>query len=607
MNASSDPLSLSVYPTLGTFLSDQRDVLLLGVGFVLFFVVVRLSKMKDQDGQKLPPSFPAKAFFVLTHALLYIAIVLALFYSPKLLSVAMAITSGSSLKPFSEHVPLLAVVISGILFSIPQVKDAELDYALFLHSAQHRTVDEDRLREHLIICEFNPSDQERLLNENYLQQFNLYITERSDRPVHLGAFDAWRKVSAILRRLRENDATVQRTLSGEDRLQIAGLEAAHQRKTSLAVSIIRILNDLGSEAENSAKFACVTKLLSNTAHTDRERVLDAEVVAQTIIETQTSGETNAIAKPLRISEQQILQYVSQIENYFRVEYRLILKSLCGVAAKSIVRAGELIGNRLDDLKKAGFVGLGTVERVTLDRVIWVLLITWLVTFGLFCVPSFVRNGPPPRFVGIALTVASTFAIAALIGTVWGSRRSLTDCRNTPWSSYLTAGLFAVAGFFVVHALRYAVNPEAAVRRITEVFKVEAQTVTFSEYAANVGPFALMPFVIAIAICRLARVRQWPPWPIFDLPQRVKDGLTLGFLFLATIAAARVLHQLFGTAYATSQINPDEVRFYVFQAALFATGFCIGWGVVGDVRDIAYSQIVSPDSQRVSASLTARPV
>ena len=48
--------------------------------------------------------------------------------------------------------------------------------------------------------------------------------------------------------------------SGEDRLELARLEAAHQRKTSLAVSIIKILNDLGSEAENSAKLARITEL-----------------------------------------------------------------------------------------------------------------------------------------------------------------------------------------------------------------------------------------------------------------------------------------------------------------------------------------------------------
>ena len=87
---------------------------------------------------------------------------------------------------------------------------------------------------------------------------------------------------------------IQRTLSGEDRLELARLEAAHQRKTSLAVSIIRVLNDLGSEAENSAKLARVTELLSSAAHTDRERVLDAEAVAKTIIETQASGKSNEL-------------------------------------------------------------------------------------------------------------------------------------------------------------------------------------------------------------------------------------------------------------------------------------------------------------------------
>ena len=590
------------YTTLNAFISDQKYVLPIGIGFVVFFAVVRLYQMRDADGQKLPPSLPAKTFFLLTHVLLYLAIVLAFLLSPGLLREFAEITSGNAFEPFLKQIPLLAVVTSGILFSLPQAKDIERDYALFLHSVQHRTADEDRLCEHLIVCEFRPSDQERRLNENYLQQFNLYITERGDGPVRLGAFDAWRKVSAILRRLRDNDANSQRTLSGEDRLELARLEAAHQRKTSLAVSIIRILNDLGSEAENSAKLARITELLSSAAHADRESVLDAEVVAQTIIETQTSGKTNDMGKPLRISEQQILQYLSQIESYFRVEYKLILQRLSRMAAKSIVRAGELIGNRLEDLKQAGFAGLGTVEQVTFDRVIWVLLVTWVVTFVLFSMPPFLLGTASQRLVPIVLSVASTFSVAALIGAIWGSRRSLVERRITPWASYLAAGLLAVGGFFIVQAVRYVINPDVAVRRIAEVFKDEPAT--FVDYLLNLSPFALMPALITIGICRLARIREWPSWPLVDLPPRVKDGLSLGLLCAAANIGSRYLHMQANTAFAHGVPNQSNLQLY-FPLAFFLIGFFIGLVVVGDVRSIAYSEIVPSSHERGSRLLAKK--
>ena len=112
---------------------------------------------------------------------------------------------------------------------------------------------------------------------------------------------------------------------------------------------------------------------------------------------------------------------------------MILQSLSRMAAKSIVRAEELIGNRLEDLKQAGFAGLGTVEQVTFDRVIWVLLVTWVVTFVLFSMPPFLLGTASQRLAPIVLSVASTFSVAALIGAIWGSRRSLVERRITPWA------------------------------------------------------------------------------------------------------------------------------------------------------------------------------
>ena len=120
-----------------------------------------------------------------------------------------------------------------------------------------------------------------------------------------------------------------------------------------------------------------------------------------------------------------------------------------------------------------------------------------------------------------------------------------------------------------------------------------------QYLAHLSPFALTPALIAVGICPFARIRKWPTWPFIDLPQRSKDGLALGLLCLVAHLAARYLHQLVGTAFGVQSWHRSDLQFYLFQATFFTIGFVIGSIVVGDVRKIAYSEIVPTASGRSS--------
>src|SRR5262249_56433725 len=62
-----------------------------------------------------------------------------------------------------------------------------------------------------------------------------------------------------------------------------------------------------------------------------------------------------------------------IEGYFIVEYRLLLSRVARLAAKSIIRAGDAADHRLDDLKAAGFEGLGSIRPLTSHRILWLFL------------------------------------------------------------------------------------------------------------------------------------------------------------------------------------------------------------------------------------------
>ncbi len=579
---------------------NQQQLLLVGLLLTLVFALLRLHQIRDSQGERLPPSFPAKTFFLLTHLFIYGVIVFLFVVSPEILKGTSSITDGSPFEPFLQQVPLLSVAALGLLFSLPQVKELENNYAIFLHSAQHRSIDEDRLSEHLISCAYNPSEQERRQNDNYLHQFNLYITDRDNSLVKLTSAEAWRKVNAILRQLRGSDNWTHQILSAADRKEIEHLQLAHRRKTALAVSIVRILSELESEAENSSKLAHVRDLLTRTAHGDPERVSEAEDLARTIIETDT-GAWQAQAKPIRITERQLMHYLSQIQDYFLVEYTLILQRLSRLAAKNVIRAGDLAEKRLQDLKAAGFEGLGALENVTFDRVIWILILTWSLTFGLLSLRScFTGTGTLPQ---VIIAISSSFALSALIGSVWGSRRSLAEQRITPWASYLGAGLIAAGGFFIVHSVRFLLDPGHALKILHRV----TENPTFLHHLVNIAPFALSPFLTTVAICRLARVRKWPEWPSFDLPGRLKDGLVLGTVVLAASQSSWFLHKYFHTAFAHLRHGSGSLGHSIlFQGAFFAVGFFIGLLIVREVRNIAHSEVVLQAAQAPQGSVAAQP-
>ena len=61
----------------------QQPFLLIGLLLTLIFAFLRLNQIRDNQGEKLPPSFPAKTFFLFTHVLVYGTVVLLFVLSPE--------------------------------------------------------------------------------------------------------------------------------------------------------------------------------------------------------------------------------------------------------------------------------------------------------------------------------------------------------------------------------------------------------------------------------------------------------------------------------------------------------------------------------------------
>jgi len=573
---------------IASFLSNNIELILFAGVVVAAYALFRLSQVRDLDGQKLPPSFTAKLFFVLSHVFIYLFILGLCLYSPKLLSGLPGIPDVIP-EELRQQLPLIAVIAVGALLTIPQVKEMDRQYAVLLHSAQHKRADEDALRVHLTSCQFRPSDKEVEEGLQYLRQFDVYVTDRDTSTIQLDSVDTWRKVSSLLRLLKGEVLSDNSVLSAADRQEIMRLEEAHFRKTKLATSMMRILDHMEKGSQYGQRLTRVASLLGDSSHRDRERIGLAENVAQQImneIELAQQVTEDLGSEPLRLSSKQIQQYVGQIESYLKAEYQLMLQDASRLAAKMIVRSGDRAPAHLDEAKDAGFLGLGEIEEVNLDRVILVILATFPTVFFFFAMSALLtgRQSRPDLYISIAITIS----IAALIGSIWGSRRRFAQSRDVPWSSYLGAGLIAVVGFVVVQTTRYFIDPDAA-------SPGDAVTLELGPYLASALPWSVSAAFVTVGICGLARVVEWPWLKGSSVFERGLDGVFLGLAYAAGQLGSYVFHAAFQTGFGVMMVKRiGEGNWdWLWSSSVrgFLIGFVMGFFIVRDVRRVAHSHVV----------------
>jgi chemotaxis regulatin CheY-phosphate phosphatase CheZ len=570
------------------FLSTNADLILFSGVVVAAYALFRLTQVRDADGQKLPHSFTAKLFFVLTHIVAYLFILGFCLYSPNILSKLPGGFPDAIPDELRQQLPLIAVIAVGALLTIPQIKDLDREYAILLHSAQHKRADEDALRVHLASCPFRPSSKEIEEGLAYLRQFDIYITD-SDAGMHLDSVDTWQKVGSLLRMLKGEALRDNTVLSPADRQEIVRLDEAHFRKTKLAASLMRILDHMERGSQYGQRLTRVANLLGDASHRDRYRIGLAEDVAQQImneIELAHAAGTDSGHEPLRLSSQQVQQYVVQIESYLKAEYQLMLQNASRLAAKMIVRAGDRAPEQLDEAKDAGFLGLGEIQEVNLDRVILVILATFPTVFFFFTLGA-LWSGRPAR-PELYISIATTISIAALIGAMWGSRRRFAQSREIPWSSYLGAGLVAVLGFIIVQCTRYFIDPAG-------VNPGDNATIELGQYLGSVLPWSASAAFVTIGICGLARVAEWPWFKTSAVVERSLDGLFLGLAYAIGQLAAYMFHAAFKTGFGiviVKKLGEGDLD-WIWSSSVrgFLIGFIMGFFIVRDVRRVSHSHVV----------------
>jgi len=260
-------------------------------------------------------------------------------------------------------------------------RELEQHLLAWMHNTRHLRGDVRTLGQHLEECVLLPSPGERRRNIESLEDFHVYITDQQLQTINLSSVATWRKTGSLLRHLRHWNASRSRIMSDDEIVALDELEEAHGRKTRLAMDIIRTLDSV-REGAGGSEVASVTEILSRASHDNPQEISEAEAQAKAKLEGTESG---AQSRPLRLSSGELQEHLRKIEGYFQIEYRRMLKQAADLAAKAVLRAGDQAAERLEELKAAGFQGLGTIRPLTTHRIIWLLVSVALGGFLIYYV------------------------------------------------------------------------------------------------------------------------------------------------------------------------------------------------------------------------------
>jgi hypothetical protein len=294
---------------------------------------------------------------------------------------------------------------------------------------------------------------------------------------------------------------------------------------------------------------------------------------------------------VKLSAQELRNSLYQIQGYFEAEYDILLQRLAELAAKSTVLAGAAGAERLDALKTAGFLGLGRIDRISLDNVLWLFLVATAGGFLIRYISNIGDIGTAPGQTNpeVLARFALTMAIAGLIGAIVGSIRRHARASIPPWSVYFGAGLaaaFLYVGIIMAHDL---------LRELFELKPPEGRPL-FSVVRSM--PWSLLPLMLTVAICYLARLKSWSEFlrlgTYGSYLDRVIDGACVSAAVLVGYYAAVALHPLLhiewpaGLAHRMAMPHTLPIPINI---SLQVQAFLIGFFFVRDARRVAHATIV----------------
>jgi hypothetical protein len=620
---------------------------------ILLWAAVRPSTVRDHDNRPLPFSFTPRLFVVLIYGLTYLLLVATVYSFPDVVTKVLGSTFyGDYAKYVQSKAPFLAMFALGTLMTLAPVREIERAFLVWAHSAQNLHADALLLARHLRLCAFSPSRAERQRSVDELKAFNFFVTDSGTQTIELASVNYWRKVTSLVRLLNEWSKSGTSMLNAAEVRQLEEITVSHERKTQLALNIVRMLNHLSRGEGAQQTLQDITDLIATIPHADRARVAEIEGRLRALVSPE---EPHDASLPVRMSSRQLQGYLAQIQDYFVVEYQVLVEQIAMLAAKSIVLSGSHAPERLEMLKSVGFKGIGSIEPVRFDRVLVMFLGILCAGFLIFFATRYpllqqqLENDAMTEAsrrllqqyqLYLFLSLSMIMAFAALFGAIFGSSKAHARGRYAPWHVYLGAGLLSVVVFFAVHGarltyfgdsvsevrqlrqeMRVARNPESARGTVapradeapvstSSTSRSEEEESSSLEMMYRIAPFSVLPFLATVALCWLARQRRWPRPSFIANSQRGSavwerfwDGLALALVCLIAYLGSRGLRELMGFPSRGSRnlIN------WQFVAPLLGLGFLIGATVVREARSAAHAQIVDIDGPSRSEAEAATVV
>lgn len=600
------------------FSKEMIIVLIACMALAALWAGFRPEMVRDNDGRRLPPSVTARLTFVVLFVVAYLGVTALVHFIPYLVSKLGTVAGLLGNIVAKDSVPIYGLLVVFGLYSIPPFREVERTLLAWMHSTSHLRSDMQLLTNHLQDCGFELTSDEQRRNLHRLEELGVYVTDGDTSRINLESVVTWRKTTSLLRLVREWNAEEPRVLTQEDMAAMEDIAQAHSRKTGLAVEIIRLLESMRESDAPSMTLSAVTDILGKISHGNRQGVDELEAKAQAKLENPAVSATD---RSVRLSSSELQEHLTKIEDYFHVEYRLLLERITKLAAKSVLHAGDAAADRLDELKARGFQNLGAIRPISTNRILWMFL---SVAFGGFLIyyvlwfPALLRRltdlgitDPAARemqartfLIGITVFVTS-LAFAAMVGALFGSSSLHARAKDTPWGRYLVAGIVATVGFFFLQMVREFVilGLQLTTAPLTQVDPVTRMM--------GVVPWFILPFLVAFAICWLARQSHWHSPLGLNLGngvtatfERVVDGIVLGVIMLPGYAIAVGLTELI-----VGRLPPIFIsRFDVPIIAILAiVGFFIGALVVRDVRSAAHAQVVIREGGRNRSVNVEKPI
>jgi len=578
----------------------NKEALLVFTVVIAAWALARPTTIRDSDNRRLPPNLMARFIIVLLYTFIYLGLVaIFVFAKPSVMNALSVLPDQieGAFRSLEKQGPLLAVMALVGLHSLAPVREAEQAFIIWIHSVRHLHGDAKTLIAHFQTCVFTPSDVEYQKNLDELARHNIIITDSNSRGIDLPSVNTWRKLTTMLRCLREWNKDHRRVLSDVQMELLEEVEKAHARKTRLATDILRLLNHVSIGKGTVEILNQLSTLLAAASHSDRGSVAGVEARLKSLLGGEVSPHDS---NRVHLSSSELQGFLSQIDGYFQVEYQILLRQAAELTALSIVYAGDLAPERLRELKKVGFHGLGRIEPVSFDRILWLFLAISIGGFAIFYMLRYqqLKDVPGANRTGLLLGLgifSVTMALATLIGAAFGSNKRHVHAPHTPWGVYFTAGLISMVLFETAHAVRLLMTaPESVGSAPGEVLPLYQQ-----------APWAAIPFLLTIGICWLARLDRWFTPPGLRTPtaqaiwERCWDGATLSVLIFVAYSSAIGLHEVLSIDLPTTlKKNPYDPGIFL---PIMLFGFLIGAIAVRDSRRAGRATIVERSDRMADVS------